>query len=318
MNKRVKRGYLQISFAWMFAIIVGAFILFLAIYFATKLVNTEEKVLDLKTGKEIGILLNPIETSVESVKLTTLTFPKETRIYGGCDDNYGFFGKQLIQISQKGFNNQWTETEIDGSKTVSFQNKYIFTEDYTEGKKFYILSKPFNFPFKIADLIYITSSSDSYCFLEPPDDIKEQISDLKQPNLLLEGNCTGSKEEIRVCFDTGGDCDMAVYYDFDYVEKKGKRMVFKDDALMYAAIFSKPETYECQVKRLMQRTGQLASLYKDKALFVSQKGCDSNLDLLGLINMINENYENSNNLEIIKNKADKIEEDNDYSSCRLW
>ena len=34
--------------------------------------------------------------------------------------------------------------------------------------------------------------------------------------------------------------------------------------------------------------------------------------------MINENYENSNNLEIIKNKADKIEEDNDYSSCRLW
>ncbi len=70
-----KRGYLQISFAWMFALIVGAVILFLAIYFATKLVDKGDDVIDAKTGKEMGILLNPLETSMESIRTTPLTLP---------------------------------------------------------------------------------------------------------------------------------------------------------------------------------------------------------------------------------------------------
>ena len=50
-----RRGYLQISFAWILAIIVGATILFLAIYFTTKLVNTEQTSQDAQVGKEVGV-----------------------------------------------------------------------------------------------------------------------------------------------------------------------------------------------------------------------------------------------------------------------
>ena len=153
-----KKGALQISFGWLFAIIIGAFIIFLAIFGVTKLMQTEQTTLDVKTGREIGVLLNPLEISFESAKTTSFTMPAESRIYNACN-NAGNFGKQLIKISQKSFN-KWTETNLD----VGFANKYIFSKEIVEGKKFYIFSKPFDFPFKVVDRMYMTSSNDIYCF----------------------------------------------------------------------------------------------------------------------------------------------------------
>ena len=122
-----KRG-LQISFAWLFAIIVGAFILFLAIYFVTKYIGQQETIMDAKTSKEIGVLLNPLETSFESSKVTYLNMPVESRIYNKCSKR-DTFGKQLIQVSQKSLG-KWTETNID----VGFENKYLFSESrYPDG-----------------------------------------------------------------------------------------------------------------------------------------------------------------------------------------
>ncbi len=301
-----KRGYLQISFAWLFAIIVGVFILFLAIYASTKLMKTEQTTLDAKTGKEIGILLNPLETSFETAKTTFFTMPVETKIYNKCDD-YGNFGKQIIQISQKSFN-KWTETDVD----VSFPNKYIFSERETEGKKFYIFSKPFDFPFKVADLIYITSSKKEYCFVNPSDDIEEEIDYLNQKNLLLEnklkeeGNdCPGGS--IKVCFGSG-DCDIKVYE--NYVEKNGDKINFEGDSLMYAAIFSDKDVYDCQLKRLMQRTKHLALLYEEKAKFISRTGCHSNLNLQLL--------SSSDDFGLMASIVNDIKEKNEDANCKLW
>lgn len=306
-----KRGYLQISFAWLFAIIVGAFILFIAIYAVTTLMGTEQKALDAKTGKEIGILLNPLETSFETAKVTSFTVPVETRIYNKYDD-YGMFGKQIIQISQKSFN-KWTETDID----VSFLNKYIFSEREIEGKKFYVFSKPFDFPFKVTDLIYMFSSLEEYCFTGAPENIQEEISDLNQKNLLFE-NC--SDNNIKVCFEEDSDCDIIVNYNMKYVEKDGKRVYFEGDALMYAAVFADPEIYEGQLKRLMKRTGHLALLYGNKATFISQKGCSSNLnqDLFMLGNSVN-SLKNSAELSLMSSITDNIKEKNEANwECRLW
>lgn len=309
--RKTKKGYLQISFTWLFAIIAGAFILFLAIYGTTRLIRVERTALDAKTGKEIGVLLNPLETSFETGKTTSLILPVETRIYNKCSIN-GMFGKQIIQISQKSLK-KWTETEVD----VGFPNKYIFSEEYVEGKKFYIFSKPFDFPFKVANLLYITSSLDEYCFIGAPEEIENEISGLKQKNLLAE-NCSNS-ENIKICFS--GNCDINVNY--DYVEKDGERMYFNGDALMYAAIFSDPEVYECQLKRLMQRTRHLALLYRDKATFISQTGCYSNLnaDLSILANSAKDfsisEDSSSADLSPINYIVEGIEEKNE-GECRLW
>jgi hypothetical protein len=303
-----KRGYLQISFAWLFAIIIGGTILFLAIFLSTKLIRTEQTSISAQTGKEIGVLLNPLETSFEVWKTTSLSLPTETRIYNKCNNN-GVFGRQIIQISQKSFN-KWTETDID----VGFSNKYIFSEEYVEGKNFHIFSKPFEFPFKVSDLIYMTSSSKKYCFINAPSDIKEEILVLNQKNLFAE-DCSDS-ESIKICFQ-GDDCDINIDSYAQYVEKNGKKLYFEGDALMYAAVFSEPEVYECQVKRLMQRVKNLALLYKDKANFISQKSsCQSNLDLLKLINFA-DTLEDSKDLRSASFIIEEIQEQN-KGVCQLW
>ena len=300
-----KRGYLQISFGWLFAIIVGAVILFLAIFLSTKLIGTEQITLDAQTGKEIGILLNPLETSFESTKTTSFTVPVDTRICNKCETK-GNFGVQKIQISQKSFN-KWTETDID----VSFYNKYIFSENITEGKTFYVFSKPFKFPFKVADLIYITPSTKKYCFVRAPSNIEEEILNSNQKNLFVEECPEGS---VNVCFNVG-NCEINVYS--NYVEKNGDTFSFEGDALMYAAIFSDKKVYDCQIERLLQRAGQLALIYKDKSLFISQRGCntDLNTDLLSLNNAVKK----SDTFAHISSIAELIGQKNEANiKCRLW
>jgi len=307
-KKFSKRGALEISFPWLFAIVAGIFILFLAIYGVTRFIKTEQTTIDAKTGKEIGVLLNPLETSFESGAVTFFVLPVSTRIYNKCD-SIGDFGKQGIQISQMSFN-KWTETNVN----VNFQNKYIFSKDYAEGKKFYVFSKPFQFPFKVADLMYMTSSLERYCFEDAPGEISEELVNLNQENILVE-NC--SEEDIDVCFG-GINCDINVNYEMGVVEKGGDSMYFYGDALMYAAIFSDEYVYECQLNRLMKRVSSLALIYNDKASFISRTGCYSNLDL-SFLSGAAESFSNSADISSIGFIADDVGLKNDANSvCRLW
>ena len=56
------------SFTWLFAIIVGGFILFLAIYAVITIKPSQQLEQDVKLGKEIGNILNLLETGFESIK----------------------------------------------------------------------------------------------------------------------------------------------------------------------------------------------------------------------------------------------------------
>lgn len=306
---RNKRGALQISFGWLFAIIIGGFIIFLAVFGVTKLMKTEQTTLDAKTGKEIGVLLNPLETDFESAKTTSFTMPTESRIYNGCK-NTGNFGKQLIKVSQKSFN-KWTETNIN----IGFSNKYIFSKEAIEGKKFYIFSKPFDFPFKVADLIYMTSSKDVYCFVDAPDEIKEEIETIKQKNILTE-NC--SQKMINVCFS--GNCDININYGSGYVEKQGKKLYFVSDTLMYAAIFGDVDVYECQLKRLMQRIEKLSLIYKDKAILIDKQGCESKMNTgLSELKLLADNFDKSKDIFLLETKINNLNKKNEVvGECRLW
>lgn len=297
-------------FSWLFAIIAGIVIISLAIYISSKIINTGDTKINAQTGKEIGILLNPLETGVESSKSVSFTLPVETRIYSKCNKD-GAFGKQIIQIEQKSFN-KWTETDID----VSFSNKYIFSEEYIEGKEFFVFSKPFIFPFKVADLIYLTSADKKYCFIDAPEDIKDEISSVGQKNLFAE-NCLDIDGYVRVCFSNDLNCDIDVDYNLKKVTKNHITVYFQEDALMYAAIFGDSEVYECQVKRLMQRVSNLALVYKDKTDIIHPVGCDSNINLVGLSTSAKV-ISSSSNLKSLEHVINDIKNENDMLMCRLW
>ena len=307
--KSNKRGF-EFSFGWLFAIIVGAFILVLAIYGVTKIFDTGGDITSARTGKEVGILLNPLETGFETAESILFTMPVETRIYNRCD-NESVFGRQIIKISQKRFN-KWTETDVD----IGFQNKYIFSENFAEGKNFFIFSKPFEFPFKVADLVYLTSINKEYCFADAPDRIKEELEQLNQENLLVE-NCT--EKSINICFaESGSGCDVVVNENLKSVKKNGQEAVYYEtDALMYAAIFSDKASYECQLSRLMKRTNALLRLYEEKNFILSRQACSSDVDLLPFKSMIND-VQNSEQLERAAAKINEIEVQNDRAECKLW
>jgi len=307
--KNQKKGFLQISFQWIFAIIVGIVILFLAIYGVTRLINTGQRTQDIESSKEIEILLNPLETGFEEAKSSFIEFDRSTRVYFTCDD-FGEFGTQGIDLSQKSFG-KWSER----SNRVTFYNKYIFSENPIESEKINLFSKPFEFPFKIGDLIYVTSENENYCFIDAPEDIQQEIENLNMNNLLLE-DCS-DLGYTNVCFS--GECDIEINYNSGYL-KKQERFDFEGDALMYAAIFSSKSVYECQVKRLMKRTANLAEIYKGKSNLIKSSGCNTflNPDLEILINSAKA-LEESSDLHFIKGVVEDIDMKNKNNQlCRLW
>ena len=169
-----------------------------------------------------------------------------------------------------------------------------------------------------SDIIYMTTSEDRYCFIGSPDEIKEEISNLNQANLLTE-NCSGS--EIKVCFNNQ-DCDINVNYNLGRVEKNNEFMYFDDGdtALMYAGIFSDKSVYECQLRRLMLRVKELSLLYIDKETISTKRGCvENNLaGDLGTLSSLAESLKNSDELELVKIRAEDIDEKNDARRCLLW
>ena len=63
-------GFLEMPFGWMFALLAGAVILFLAIFFVVKLTSTEGLEQGIVTSNQVGILLSPLEIGFESAKAT--------------------------------------------------------------------------------------------------------------------------------------------------------------------------------------------------------------------------------------------------------
>jgi len=306
-----KDGFLQISFGWLFAIIIGAIILFFAIYFSARLINTEETLSTTQTGKEIAVLLNPLETGFNEEKTTPLTISIESIIYNKCS-NFGDFGEQEISISQK-VNGKWTETGLE----QIFYNKYIFSNNISQGKNFYLFSKSFNFPFKVADLIILTSSQKNYCFVNASESVKKELLNLNQPNFFIE-NCP--TESIKICFDNfrENDCYVNVNTRDKSVKKIDEEPVYYEtDALMFAAVFSDRDLYECQVKRLMKRLETLALLYNDKQAMLSRIGCVAEIDLFGLTNSAS-SLRDSSGLIDVKMFALDADNENKRANCRLW
>jgi len=314
-----KKAYLQISFSWMFAIIVGAVILFLAIYFLTSFIKTGQKEQEFKASKEIGILLNPLEIGFEQGKQTQLTTSVNTRINPTCDLS-GNFGRQGISVKEETYG-EWS----DSSDRVVFKNKYVFSEKNVEGKQFYLFSKPFEAPFKVSSIIYLFSTKENYCFIGAPDDIKDEITNLDFKNILKDADCSG--DEIQVCFDSNDNCDINVEYSGLYkrVIKNQAELYFYDDSLMYAAIFSDPEVYECQLKRLFMRARILSQLYGSKLALSSLSDCPNYLseDLNNFIRQIDfylasEESTSKDLRGIFEFLEQEVSLNNKFSNCRLW
>lgn len=315
-----KRGF-EFSFGWMFAIIVGAVIIFLAIYAASKFVKTAKDVQQTELGKQLGIILSPIETNLETGKISKILLPYETRLFNECKIS-GTFGVQKIStVTKSEIGDEWGEQ----GEASSFRNKYIFSRDLVEGEHYFVFSKPLEMPFKIADLVYIWAGNDKYCFINPPNVIEDEVSELDIENVNISSSISGCPKGVKiVCFTSSG-CDIDISLDASgkikgTLKKRSEaRVYFETSSLLYSAIFADSDIYECQIKRLMNRASELSGLYYSKSRFLSPRGCNSNLDA-DLIVYANKTLNLKSSLELrdIYAGSEEIRRKNEELLCKLF
>jgi hypothetical protein len=322
-----KKGF-QMSFAWIFAIFVGAIILFLAIYFALQISESGEYEINTETAKAISNLLNPLLTGSESAKSDKIILTSETRIYTSCELS-GNFGGNTIQISEAS-RFQGKEWSALGGNIPVTKNQYIFSENMieTKNKKLYFLILPIYFPFKTADsMIWHT---DQYCFVSPPiqvDDFVRAMSN-EENMVAVESIDKCEEESVKVCFSNLGGCDVTVedrcdgirceHYSQGVVIKDGKNLFYVNEFL-YPAIFSSSKNYECGVKRIMMRLEKLSLIYKDKSQLSTIRGCSSGLsEDMTRLNLLASSYQDLENLRVIEDLAEEIKNKNRGSVCQLF
>jgi hypothetical protein len=237
--------------------------------------------------------------------------PIYSKIYMDCD-NYGDFGNHHLMVQEQ-VKKEWQSSGIN----IKFQNKYLFSESIMEGKEFYLFTKPLDMPFKVGTLIYMTSSEKKYCFKDPPEEIEEELTDLNQANIKVN-EC--EEEHIQVCFGGGKNCDIEVDYRLGQVTKEENKLYFSNDALMYAAIFSSPTIYECELNRTLKKVSKLATIYQEKAMLIADRGCPPGVipDLMRLKQNI-ENFQSSTNLNLLYKTIKDLEKKNEnLGDCKLW
>ena len=315
MIKKINKKAISLAFNWIFAIIAGGTILFLAIFAAGKVIRTSEQTVYTESAASLISLFDPLETGLASGKAYEIGFKKKSKIFFKCQEYLNKpFGKQTISFSEQTFG----ETYGEQGKEVSIKDKYIFSKDVVEGKVIYVFSKPFFLPFKINDLTIVTSDNDKYCFYDSPEEIKESLESLNLKNIIFVNN-TLKCEGVNVCFKETRKCDIIVYEDQNYVLNRNyrKRVYYVGD-LVYGAIFSSPEIYECDVKRIKSKFDELTKVYLDKIKVIEREGCQSNLgqklnSVLGPLNDSRELIGLYNNVQEI-DSINKLEK----SGCQLY
>ena len=309
-----KRG-IAMSFNWIFAIVVGGFILVLALYTASQFIRTSEQTVYTETAASLISLFDPLETGLSSGKSSLINFKKESKLFFDClPDNNPPFGEQTIRFSEKTLGDEFSEA----GQRISIKDKYVFSEEVVTGETIYYFSKPYFAGFKVADLTMMYSDESAYCIYGADEDFTRDATGLNLRNIIFV-NKTNSCEGVNVCFESiGSRCDVRVVADSNYVLKDNTRMYYVDDYL-FGAIFSSPRIYECNVKRIKSRFDELAKIYLSKIEVVKRSGCNPTLGFK-LEEMTRFNIENSRDLLIFE---DMIEELNGINSraqdgCRIY
>ena len=320
--KKIRQKKGQFQFVWIFAIIVGALVLFLAFYFIGTTLLRQRYEQETVQAQFLDILMNPFVHLGDIAKITyiPLELPKKSEIQLECS-SLGNIGSNSITLIEKG---------QSGIPRVIY-DKYIFARQSIEGKKFEALSKPFEMPWRVADVIILWPSNQKYCFVNAPLRVENELSNTSLTGLAIKSiffsdtkSACPAEFNNSVCFDKSG-CEIKVTgasNKHGSVIKQRRTIYFVEDALMYAAIFSNNEIYNCNLKRLASRLKIQTMIYEEKAIALSQRNCNVNYNLQPLKkatqDIIDTNKIEKAHLLSLKNTANSLEQLNRGSMCQLF
>ena len=321
MNKKAKKAQMP-AFAWVFSLIIGAFILFFAFFFVGRLSQTSQQYGQAVYTTSLDTLLEPFTSSLASGQSDIIKLQKGTQLKAECyyDMKGRSFGKSILKARPP---------SMTKSQGYSFDklvyDKYIFSRELKLGNgKLFVISMPFEMPFRIADLTMLIG--DNYCFVSLPYKYNQTLWELSEnvSNAGLKFQFPNSVDKcddntMKVCW-TNDDCDVKIKGDNPGTVK------FRHDAnaypwignMVYAAMFSDADVYNCSFKRLMLKAKTLTGLYKKQAALLGSKGCVTGLD--SSLEELDGDLDNISNLDMPKlwTDAQAIDAQNRYASCKLY
>ena len=298
----------QFNFTWLFAIISGIMILLLAIYGASRIGEMKQHETDTEVGKTLDIITDPMQAGwADALFPPKIEFKQETRINNNCNDFE--FGKNSISVStESSVGEKWKQP----GEEIAIRDKYIFSS-LEQGKTYYVFSKAFEFPYKVSDLIFL--SARKYCFTDAPTKIARDLDGFSK-NIEIENCSSGS---VQVCFGSGDECDIIVRGDEEsgYVMKDDEQYWYVGN-LLYGAIFSDKDVYDCNVKRLLYRAGKIAEVYIEAGRGREVRGIGTNLiPYLTVFKGVVMNA-TSDDLVSLEGLAEEIDGINNREGVGLW
>ena len=312
-----KKG--EFGFVWFFAIIAGIAILLLSIYGATRMGGSLRAETDAEVAKKLTILTDPLEAGFTSATKGTIMFQQNVWIGNSCND-FGFGETSLSARSESEIGKKYLDTTIP----TIVKEKYIFGKDEDTGKVFYVVSKSFDFPYKVADFLILISDSKKYCFRDASDDVRKELVSLDVPVISFD-NC--SDDSVKVCFGDETNCDIVVtggcddcqdLFDSGVVEMEDGELVNYVGNLLYPAIFSSKDNYECNVHRLLYRGSVVAKILARKAALMNARQCSTNLEpVLYGWSLALENA-TVNDMVGMYPMAIELEESSKWEVCGVW
>jgi len=309
------------NFVLLFAIVAGTAILVLSIYGAVRGGNLFRTAGQAEISASIDVITDPLQAGSFAAVSSKISFRQDTRINNRCDDYLGF-GKNYIAVESE---SSALKDSANQLIEIPISNKYIFSEE-SYGTDFRLFSKPFELPYRVSDLLFISTLN--YCLVSPPEEIAEEIIGLNMPNFGVElaGNNTCEEDSIRVCFGYGEDCNMTVdgqcndcdsEFEYGVVKKDGDSLYYAGN-LLFGAIISDPDLYECNVKRLLFRTSMIANVYAQKTDLMNMRDCNTllktDLEVFGRMTL----SAKLENLDELYDFAKSLDKKENRESCKIW
>lgn len=155
--KLKKKAQVEVTFNWIYVIIAGAVILLFFAGLVVKQKLSAEETLAFDVVRITDSIINAGGVAEKTKNIVDISGLKDYVLYFDCQDKVGKLGVRERSASQ--------ENNIDP----------IFSPTEISGKKLILWSLPYRLPFKVTDLIIISSESTKYYLLGNDDDFVNEL-----------------------------------------------------------------------------------------------------------------------------------------------
>lgn len=310
----MKRG-IEFSFSWLFSLLVGGVILFLALYASRSLIQTERQVQESELSVAFTNVFTPLRTGgAETLVPRAITFPQPVALTLRCTPKgtaVRVTAKDNLAGTSEPYESLVRDSFVSGNTTI--QGKHIMS-----------LVLPVRLPYLIGDLIVLWSHP--YCFVDPPEAVREKIG-LADTNTIQLAPAVAycSSKSVKVCFAGSASpklCDIRVDQISETFTFTGRTPQPYTGNMLYAGLFGTPDQYDCLVRQIGEQTALLAERYRAKSALVGSgqsTGCSGGMEeILSTYALQARTLNNSAGLPGIARAAEQLALRHEVLLCPLW